>query len=100
MERGGTVYIMANKRNGTLYVGVTSNLKNRVWQHKNNYYPDSFTSKYKCHILVYYQYFDRVEESIAAEKVIKGGNRFNKLKLIEGMNPQWNDLWTEIENDL
>ena len=98
MKRGGAVYIMTNKRNGTLYVGVTSDLKNRVWQHRTNFYPESFTAKYECLILVYYLGFDRIEEAIAEEKRIKGGNRTAKLKLIEEKNPQWNDLWAEIEN--
>ena len=98
MQRGGAVYIMANKRNGTLYAGVTSDLKRRVWEHKNNFYPDSFTVKYKCYTLVYYRAFSRIEEAISEEKRIKGGNRNAKLKLIEDNNPQWNDLWVEIEN--
>ena len=98
MQRGGAVYIMTNKRNGTLYTGVTSDLKRRIWEHKNNFYPDSFTAKYKCHSLVYYQAFDRIEEAIAEEKRIKGGSRKAKLKLIEDKNLQWNDLWIEIEN--
>jgi putative endonuclease len=98
MERGGAVYIMANKRNGTLYAGVTSNLKYRIWEHKNNIYPDSFTSKYKCYILVYYCSFHRIEEAIAEEKRIKGGSRKAKLKLIEDFNPDWRDLWEEIKD--
>jgi len=98
MQRGGAVYIMTNKRNGTLYTGVTSDLKRRVWEHKNNFYSDSFTAKYKCYILIYYQAFNRIEEAIFEEKRIKGGSRNAKLKLIENKNPQWNDLWIEIEN--
>ena len=98
MQRGGVVYIMASKRNGTLYVGVTSDLRYRVSEHKNNFYPESFTAKYKCHILVYYQAFDRIEKAIAEEKRIKGGSRNAKLKLIEEKNPQWNDLCIEVKN--
>jgi putative endonuclease len=98
MIRGGAVYIMTNKRNGTLYTGVTSNLKRRVWEHRTGVYPSSFTAKYQCNRLVYYRSFGRIEEAIAEEKRIKGGNRAAKLKLIELMNPQWNDLWTEIES--
>jgi len=97
MERGGAVYIMANKRNGTLYTGVTSDIKRRVWEHKTNVYKDSFTSQYKCHILVYYCGFHRIEEAIAEEKRIKAGNRKAKLKLIEDLNPYWKDLWEEIK---
>ena len=98
MQRGGIVYIMTNKRNGTLYVGVTNDLKRRVWEHKSNYYPDSFTAKYKCHLLVYFQVFDRIEEAIAFEKRLKGGSRQAKIALIENNNPYWNDLWIDIEN--
>jgi len=97
MVRGGAVYIMTNKRNGTLYTGITSNLKKRVWEHRNNVISGCFTAKYKCHILVYYQGFDRIEKAIDEEKRIKGGSRAAKLKLIEGKNPQWNDLWQEVE---
>ena len=97
MERGGAVYIMASKRNGTLYVGVTSELRDRVWKHRTNAFVGSFTAKYGCHILVYYQGFNRIEEAIAEEKRIKGGSRKAKLKLIEDMNPDWKDLWEEIK---
>ena len=97
MRRGGAVYIMANQRNGTLYIGVTGDLKKRVWEHRNNIFPHGFTAKYKCHHLVYYRGFDRIEEAIAEEKRIKGGSRAAKLKLIEEQNPQWSDLWTEVE---
>ncbi|MDR1678708.1 MAG: GIY-YIG nuclease family protein [Prevotellaceae bacterium] len=98
MKRGGAVYIITNKRNGTLYTGVTSDLKKRVLEHKNKSCPNSFTAKYNCHTLVYYKGFYSIEEAIAEEKRIKGGSRSAKLKLIEEHNPQWNDLWTEIEN--
>ena len=97
MERGGCVYILTNKRNGTLYVGVTSRLKERVYEHRTCAYPNSFTAKYGCHQLVYYRAFSRIEEAIAEEKRIKGGNRANKLKLIESINPQWNDLWNDVK---
>jgi putative endonuclease len=69
-----------------------------VWEHRNNIYPDSFTSKYNCYILVYYNSFQWIEEAIAEEKQLKAGSRKTKLKLIEEMNPQWNNLWTEIED--
>jgi len=97
MIRGGAIYIMTNKRNGTLYTGVTGDLKKRVWQHRNSVFPDSFATKYKCYILVYYQGYTRIEEAIGHEKRIKGGSRIAKLKLIEEKNPQWNDLWEEVE---
>ncbi len=97
MTRGGAVYIMASKRNGTLYTGVSADLKRRVYEHKTKYNSESFTAKYGCNLLVYYQGFHSIEEAIAEEKRIKGGNRKNKLKLIETMNPEWNDLWEEIK---
>lgn len=96
MIRGGAVYIMANCQNGTLYTGVTSDLKRRVYEHKTKYRPKCFTSKYDCNLLVYYKGFHNIEEAIAEEKRIKSGNRKNKLKLIETMNPEWKDLWKEI----
>ena len=97
MIRGGAVYIMANKRNGTIYTGVTADLKRRVYEHKTKYNPECFTAKYGCNLLVYYHGFHRIEEAIAEEKRIKGGNRKNKLKLIETTNPEWKDLWYEIK---
>ncbi len=98
MTKGGSVYIMANKRNGTLYTGVTSNLQSRIYQHKTKFYPESFTSKHNCNLLVYYQNFFSIKEAIAEEKRIKGGNRKNKLKLIETMNPEWKDLWKIVKD--
>ena len=97
MERGGCVYIMTNIYNGILYTGVTSDLRSRVWQHKNNYYPMSFTSKYKCHKLVYYNVFFSIEEAIDEEKRIKAGNRKAKIKLIESMNPEFLDLFETLD---
>lgn len=97
MTRGGAVYIMANKRNGTLYTGVTSNLKRHVFEHKTKVNPKSFTAKYNCQFLVYYEGFQHIGDAIAEEKRIKGGNRKNKLKLIETLNPDWNDLWEEVK---
>jgi putative endonuclease len=98
MKRGGFVYILTNKRNGTLYVGVTSDLRHRILEHRTNVYPDGFTAKYSCHSLVYYNAFDRIEDAISEEKRIKSGNRKAKLQLIENMNPNWNDLWEEIKD--
>ena len=92
MERGGCVYIMTNKTNSVLYIGVSSELENRVWQHKNCVYPKSFTSKYKCYKLVYYELFAEIEEAIAEEKRIKAGSRQAKLDLINASNPSWDDL--------
>jgi len=87
---------MANLNNTTLYVGVTSNLIKRVQEHKSKKYSNSFTAKYNCIKLVYYQGFYSIEEAIAAEKRIKSGNRKQKEALINSINPNWLDLWEEI----
>jgi putative endonuclease len=79
-----------------LYVGVSSELTSRVWQHKNKVYPGSFTSKYNCDKLVYYCFYSRIEEAIANEKAIKGGNRKDKINLINSINPQWIDLYDDL----
>ena len=89
------VYIMANKRNGTLYTGVTNNLVRRVYEHKNGI-TKGFVARYDCMMLVYYQPLDNMGIAINREKQIKGGSRKKKLALIESMNPQWNDLYDEI----
>ena len=94
----GYVYIMCSLNHSTLYVGVTSNLPSRVYQHKINLYPKSFTAKYNCKKLVYYQQFETILEAIAEEKRIKGGSRKKKEILINSMNPEWNDLYDQINS--
>ena len=89
------VYIMASRRNGTLYVGVTSNLPNRVHQHKNGLI-EGFTKQYHVHLLVWYEAYDAMESAIAREKALKKWNRSWKLALIEKMNPAWEDLGDRI----
>ncbi len=89
------VYIMASERNGTLYTGVTSNLIQRVYQHKNSL-TKGFTNRYGCKMLVYYELFFAMENAILREKKLKGGSRMQKLRLIESLNPQWNDLYTSL----
>jgi len=89
------VYILASKRNGTLYTGVTSDLIKRVWEHKNNL-ADGFTKKYDVHMLVYYELHGDMSEAITREKRIKKWNRAWKLRLIEQNNPQWRDLYATI----
>ena len=89
------VYILASQRNGTLYAGVTSNLVQRIWQHKNDQV-EGFTKKYKVHILVWYEPHESMESAIAREKVLKEWRRAWKLELIEGANPEWRDLYEEI----
>jgi len=89
------VYLLANKRNGTLYTGVTSNLVQRVGQHKQNIVK-GFTKKYDVKLLVYYEAYDSAEAAITREKRIKKWRRAWKLKLIENKNPLWKDLYEEI----
>ena len=89
------VYLLASERNGTLYVGVTSNLVQRVWQHKSDL-AASFTKKYQVHTLVWYEVHDTMESAIAREKAVKEWNRAWKLELIEKTNPQWRDLYEDI----
>jgi putative endonuclease len=89
------VYILATKRNGTLYTGVTSNLPQRLYQHQYETM-DGFTKYYHVHRLVYYEDCGTMEAAIAREKQIKAGSRKKKLKLIEGVNPTWRDLKDDI----
>ncbi len=84
------IYILASGRNGTLYVGVTSNLAKRIDEHRQGV--DGFTARYKVHTLVYAEQCDSMEQAIEREKQIKGGSRKKKLTLIEGINPLWKDL--------
>ena len=90
-----TVYILANKRNGTIYVGVTSNLAKRIDEHKNNLV-QGFTSKYNCNKLVFFEVHNNMHSAISREKQLKGGSRAKKIKLIESMNSAWNDLYEQI----
>ncbi len=89
------VYILASARNGTLYIGITSNLIRRVWQHKEKL-ADGFTSKYNVSLLVYYEMHDSVELAIMREKQLKAWRRKWKIDLIEEKNPTWTDLYQEI----
>ncbi len=95
MERQPALYIMASKPNGTLYIGATSDLVKRVWEHKNNSV-DGFTNKYEVHRLVYYELHGAMLSAITREKQLKKWNRAWKLELIEEKNPEWKDLWDEI----
>jgi putative endonuclease len=88
----GIVYILTNNNNSVLYTGVTSNLKERIEQHKHKKHPDSFSAKYNLCKLVYYELFDTIGEAIEREKIIKGGSRKRKLDLINSTNPEWRDL--------
>jgi putative endonuclease len=89
------VYILASKRNGTLYVGVTSDLVKRIWEHKNNMI-EGFTKHYSVHDLVWYKLHESMESAIGREKRLKDWKRVWKLKLIESKNPDWLDLYETI----
>ncbi len=89
------VYIMASGRNGTLYTGVTSNLPQRVFQHRESVVA-GFTRQYSCKTLVWFEQHETMESAIVREKQIKGGSRKRKLMLIETLNPIWRDLYSEI----
>ena len=96
MIRGGAIYIRTNMSHSTLYVGVTSDLKKRIWEHKNFIHPESFTAKYKLTILLYFEGFHRIEEAIGREKQLKSGTRKKKAELINSINPEWKDLYSEV----
>jgi len=89
------VYILCSKRNGTLYIGVTSDLIKRIYEHKNDLV-DGFTKKYGIHRLVWYETHDSAESAITREKQMKKWKRAWKLKIIEQNNPKWNDLYENI----
>jgi putative endonuclease len=95
MQREPAVYVMASRRNGTIYTGVTSNLSQRVWQHKQGHTP-GFTTRYGCKTLVYFEHHESMSGAIAREKQIKGGARADKLNLIESTNPTWADLYETL----
>ena len=97
MERGGSVYFVTNKNNTVIYTGVTSELKSRIYDHKTKKYPDSFTAKYNCNKLVYFENYSTIIEAIAREKQIKGGSRKTKIDLINKFNPEWNDLYETLD---
>ena len=94
--KGAYVYILSNKRNGTLYVGVTSNLVKRIFEHKEKVV-NGFSAKYNLDLLVYYEEWWSIEEAIQREKQLKAGNRKKKLGLIESINPDWKDLSEYLE---
>jgi predicted GIY-YIG superfamily endonuclease len=92
LPREPCVYILANRRQGTPYTGVTSNLGARIFQHREGLTP-GFASRYGCNRLVFYERYERMDEAIAREKQIKGGSRSKKIALIEATNPDWKDLY-------
>jgi putative endonuclease len=95
MNKKSAVYILASKKNGTLYIGVTSNLVKRIWKHKNNMV-DGFTKRYNVHLLVWHELHENIESAIEREKQLKEWKRKWKLELIENINPGWEDLYYKI----
>ncbi len=95
MEKQPCVYILASRRLGTLYVGVTSNLIKRIYQHRNDLV-EGFTQRYKVHTLVWYEQHENMESAILREKEVKKWQRHAKITLIEKSNPAWRDLWGDL----
>ena len=95
MNKQPAVYVLASKRNGTLYVGVTSDLIKRVWEHKNNVVK-GFTERYSVHQLVWYELHETMESAIRKEKMLKNWKRVWELELIERSNPNWQDLYETV----
>ena len=93
------VYMLASRRNGTLYIGVSNDVIHRTWQHKNDLV-EGFTKKYGVHILVWYEVYDDINAAIAREKQLKGWNGAWKIKLIEKNNSGWNDLYERLTGEV
>ena len=94
----GFIYIITNKNNTTLYVGVTSNLPKRILEHKEGRYEKSFSKRYNLHKLVYWESFQQIGDAIGREKQLKGGSRQKKLDLINHFNPEWRDLYGDLRH--
>ncbi len=95
MNKQPAIYLLTNKPNGALYTGVTSDLPGRIWQHKNDV-TKGFSSKYNLKLLVYFELFEDMYTAISREKQIKAGSRKAKIELIESVNKDWRDLYSEI----
>jgi putative endonuclease len=93
--REPAIYLMASRRNGTLYTGVTSNLSHRVYQHREGLTP-GFTKRYGCKLLVCYERYEDMDSAIAREKQLKAGSRKIKLALVEKFNPDWRDRYQDF----
>jgi putative endonuclease len=98
MAKGGSVYMICNVHNTTIYTGVCSDLVARISEHRSKKDPKAFSAKYNCIKVVYYRFFETIEAAIEEEKRIKGGSRKQKETLIQQINPEWRDLWDEIKN--
>jgi putative endonuclease len=95
MEHGGYVYILTNINHSVLYIGVTSNLRNRIHEHKTKIHANGFTARYNCNILVFLEGFNLIEDAIAREKQLKNWKRVWKIDLINKFNPNWLELESE-----
>ena len=98
MNKGGYIYILTNKNNTVLYTGVSNSLLRRIEEHRSGKDVKSFTTKYNCTKLVYFEFFDNIEEAIIREKYIKGKKRLYKLELIKELNPNWDNLFEQRED--
>jgi putative endonuclease len=98
MIKLGFIYIITNKYQTVVYAGVTSNLPQRIMEHKEKKYPNSFSTRYNLNILVYYEQFQWIGDAIAREKEIKAGSRETKNNLIRSVNQTWKDLFEDIKN--
>ena len=96
MSKEYFVYIMTNKYNTVLYTGVTNNLMRRAWEHKEGF-GSAFISRYRVNKLVYYESYENINLAIAREKQIKSGSRQKKIDFVNGLNPEWNDLYEEMQ---
>ena len=94
----GFIYIITNKNNSTLYIGVTSNLPQRIIEHVEKRYQNSFSARYNLNKLVYYEQYQMIGDAIGREKQLKGGSRKTKIDLINSINPLWNNLFEEIKD--
>jgi len=97
MEKGAFTYIITNKNITTFYVGVTSNLKRRLNEHKNKLNPNSFSARYNLSKLVYFEYWPSIDEAIIREKKLKNYSRKRKVEIIERINPNWEDLENQLD---
>lgn len=95
--KSGFIYIVTNKNNTTLYIGVTSNLPKRILEHKEKRFENSFSARYNLDKLVYFEQFQMIGDAIGREKQLKAGNRMAKLNLINKLNPNWMDLYEDIK---
>ena len=96
MEKHAYVYIMASNKMGTIYIGSTTDLVGRIFEHKNKVYPKSFTAKYNCNKLVYYEQYENTKIMVRRERELKKWNRNWKIRLIIKNNPEWKDLYPDV----